>query len=135
MRVCLYYIRYPLINIIKWCLHFFIWPILEARTEFKKEFLFVFGGNENNKICFWNLLTFSLFILNPWVFERFVFIPSNMKHCAQMQIQLWFSQPVFFPSFDTIETSKTNKECPFFDMAFSRFMRFGSSLKCPQGNL
>ena len=46
-----------------------------------------------------------------------------------------FSQAVFFPGFDTIETSKTNKECPFFDMAFSRFMRFGSSLKCPQGNL
>ena len=52
-----------------------------------------------------------------------------------MQIQLWFSQAGFFPGFDTIETSKTNKECPFFDMAFSRFMRFGSSLKCPQGNL
>ena len=45
------------------------------------------------------------------------------------------SVKLFFPGFDTIETSKTNKECPFFDMAFSRFMRFGSSLKCPQGNL
>ena len=33
-------------------------PIL--RAEFKKIFCSVFGSNESNKICFWNLLTFNL---------------------------------------------------------------------------
>ena len=36
-----------------------IWLILEARAEFKKIFPSFFGSNENKKIFFWNLLTFS----------------------------------------------------------------------------
>ena len=44
-------------------------PILEARTEIKKLFHSFFGGNENNKICFWNLLTFSR-ITDSWFFSE-----------------------------------------------------------------
>ena len=36
-----------------------ICPILEARAEMQKYFCSIFGSNENFKICFRNLLTFS----------------------------------------------------------------------------
>ena len=54
----IYYIINSLINIIN-CFHFYLFlPILEARTEIKK-IIHYWKGNENKKICFWNLRTFT----------------------------------------------------------------------------
>ena len=36
-------------------------PFLEASAEIKKWFHFVFGSNDNNKICFLDLLAFSMY--------------------------------------------------------------------------
>ena len=57
----------PPTNIIK-CLHFFWFdPFFEARAEIQKYDCSFFGSNENNKICFRTLLTFSLFSASIWL--------------------------------------------------------------------
>ena len=55
---CCCYFKYPLINMNK--VPFLIQPVLEARAKIKKIIPFsFFWGNENKKICLWNLLTFT----------------------------------------------------------------------------
>ena len=51
-----------------------IWPILEARAEIQKYFRSFFGSNENFKICFWDLLTFSpIWPKYKWTFKLIKF--------------------------------------------------------------
>ena len=114
---CLYYIKYPLINIIK-CLIFLIWHILEARAESKKIFCSFFGVNENKKSCFWNLLTFT----KSWWNYRFSYTASS--GCCEMDLQFnlqrfilraWKRRPsrqtLVLRQFHTIWSQSTIRSC------------------------
>ena len=50
---------------------FFIRPVFEDRAEIKKQFRSFFGSNENNKIGFWNLLTFRVSVILCSINYRF----------------------------------------------------------------
>ena len=61
IKKCLYHIKIPPneYNKVHLFFGFLSDPFLRLRQN-SKSISFIFGGNENKKICFWNLLTFTI---------------------------------------------------------------------------
>ena len=71
----LYCIKCPLINAIE----AFFDPFKILRAEIKKIISFGFGGNEDKKICFWNLLTFN-------ISKIYVIIPKKLPKLKKKKL-------------------------------------------------